>query len=283
LDETTGSIGEVPVANVLRATNDDLHAIGLGRRFERGSLLWWNTDYPHYLFAHRYAGYDYVLCVEYDTCCLGDIEAFVDEAARRGADLVALPTRTPKQRWMWTRFHARTYGIDEIVGSLNCVSLYSARALAWLARRRIEMADEASNGVVAFWPGNEVFIATEMTRAGYRFLSLAEFGDVRRYEWHPPILEDDAYPAPAPTPMTFLHPVLDRKRVIASLLKFAPTPVAYFSRTSPLRRELSRFPEAEWRPLLLQAAWTRLRMRVRERAEGLVARGAAAMGERRGT
>jgi hypothetical protein len=277
LDETSGAVGAVPVADdhVIRATNHDLYAIGLGRRFERGSLLWWNTDYPHYLFAARHPGFDYVLCVEYDTCFVGDIEAFIDEAAARGADLVALPTRTPKSQWMWTRFHARTYPVEDITGSLNCISLYSARALAWLGQRRRYMADEQANGEVAFWPGNEVFVATETLRAGYRFVPLQEFGDVSRYEWHPPILDEDVPHGTAE--MAFLHPVLDRQRFIASVLKFGGNPMAYFQRGSFVRRELARFEDAEYKPLLARAAWARLRMRVRERAEAVLARLAAVM------
>lgn len=269
LDETNGRIADVPLPNVIRATNDDLYAIGLGPRFERGSLLWWNTDYPHYLFHRQYPDYDYVLFVEYDTCCLGDVDAFVRDAASRQADLVALPTRQPKDEWIWTRFHAQTYDRAIIEGSLNCVSLYSKRALDLLSNRRIAMADEARNGTVPFWPGNEVFLATEIRLAGYRFMSLAEFGDVSKYEWHPPILEADVASTGR---MTFLHPVLDQKRYIGSLLKFAANPLTYFRSGSVLRRELARFPESEWRPQLVNASWMRLRTRARERREGLVAR-----------
>jgi hypothetical protein len=269
LDETAGPITGAPLKNVLRGTNDDLFAIGLGRRYERGSLLWWNTDYPHYLFAARHPGFDYTLCVEYDTCCLGDVAAFVEAAAAQGADLVTLPTRTPLDQWMWTRFHLQTYERAVLAGSLNCISLISARAMALLARRRVEMADEARNGRVAFWPGNEVFIATEIGRAGYKMIPLNTFGDTSRYEWHPPILEDDL---PASGGMMFLHPVLDRRRYIASTLKFAESPLSYYNKWSALRRDLSRFPEREWRPQLGKAAWARTRMRLRERAEGVWAR-----------
>jgi hypothetical protein len=170
---------------------------------------------------------------------------------------------------MWTRFHLQTYERAVLAGSLNCISLTSARAMALLARRRMEMADEARNGRVAFWPGNEVFIATEIGRAGYKMIPLDTFGDTSRYEWHPPILEDDL---PASGGMMFLHPVLDRRRYIASTLKFAESPLSYYNKWSALRRDLSRFPEREWRPQLGKAAWARTRMRLRERAEGVWAR-----------
>ncbi len=273
IDETNGRV-EVPDGlHVVRSTNADLIADGFAERYERGSLLWWNTDYPNYYVQARLPAFDYYLFVEYDSCLLGSIESFVGSAAERGADVVALPTRTPLNAWMWTRFHAQTYPRAELAGSLNCISLYSARALTLLGRRRREMAEQSGRGEVAFWPGNEVFIATEAKRAGLRLISLEAFGNADGYEWHPPHLEE-ALPAENDRQggAVFLHPVLDRPRYIASLLRFENDLTAYFRPGSALRRELARFPGQAWRPHLAGAFGRRLRMRARERLQGLAAR-----------
>jgi hypothetical protein len=279
LDDESGKAGTLEQPHLLRAKHRDFQDIGLSPRYERGNLLWWNTDYFHYLFIDRFPDWDYLLAVEYDTCCLGDIDAFVKLARDAGADMVGLPIRTPLSQWMWTRFHARTYQRDALKASLNCISLFSARAVRHLFNRRRDMAAQSRAGGIPFWPGNEVFLATEIAQAGFRFVPLQEFGDVSRFEWHPPILEDEV--APASANMTFLHPVLDRRRYIASQLRYADGLLSYVQPRSALRRDLARFPDAEWRPHLYRAALSRLRMRARERLQGWTARLQVAMGAAR--
>ena len=156
-----------------------------------------------------------------------------------GYDFVSLPTRQPKQSWYWTKFHTAVYPVESIQGSLNCISVYSNRAMQHLFKRRLEMTQAYQAGDLKFWPGNEVFVATEMALAGYRCASLEAFGDASHYEWHPPILEDDLEQHAS---ATFLHPVLDTDRFIASTLKFEFDLSAYFFANSPLRRTLARFP-----------------------------------------
>ncbi len=47
------------------------------------------------------------------------------------------------------------------------------------------------------------------------WLSLADFGDVSHYDWFPPTMEEDLRPGDSDA---FLHPVLDRRRYLASML-----------------------------------------------------------------
>ena len=177
--------------------------------------------------------------VEYDSCAQIDIDDFISTIAQRKIDFVALPTRQPIKSWYWTKFHAPVYPVGDIQGSLNCISVYSGRAMQHLFHRRLEMTQAYQAGVLKFWPGNEVFVATEMALAGYRCASLEEFGNADRYEWHPPILEDDL---PLHQSAAFLHPVLDTHRFIMSTLKFEFDLSAYFFASSKLRRILARFP-----------------------------------------
>ena len=260
-DETGGPLGPIPHDHVIRTTNAELLALGLADAYGKGGLIWWNTDYPNYLAYQRLPGYGHYMFVEYDTCAALDIDAFVAEVAARQLDLVALPTRQDKASWYWTKWHEAAYAYDEMQGSLNCVSVFSGRAMDLLLRRRQEMAREHAAGTLKFWPGNEVFVATEIGRAGYRFASLEEFGNADRYEWHPPILEDDMPEAED----LFLHPVLDRRRYIASVLKFEFDLSSYLTPSSKLRRELARFPARDYVPHMPGAFRRQVMVKLRQK------------------
>jgi len=238
-DETNGPIGPIPHDKVIRTNNAQILALGLADAFGKGGLIWWNTDYPQYLYYLSNPHYKYYMFVEYDSCAQIDIDGFISSVEADGYDFVTLPTRQPKHSWYWTKFHTAVYPVDYIQGSLNCISVYSNRAMHQLFKRRLEMTRAYQAGDLKFWPGNEVFVATEMALAAYRCASLEEFGDASRYEWHSPILEDDlAQHADA----AFLHPVLDADRFIISTLKFEFDLSSYFFANSPLRRTLARFP-----------------------------------------
>jgi hypothetical protein len=260
VDETNRQLGEIPYDNVIRTTNSELLGLGLANAYGKGSLIWWNTDYPNYFAANRLPDYDYYVFVEYDSCANLDIDLFVEAIAARGADAVALPTRQPKSNWYWTKFHERVYRYEEICGSLNCISAFSARAVQLLFERRRAHTIEHQAGRMPFWPGNEVFIATEINRAGYKFCSLEEFGDATQYEWHPPILEADLCEQTG----TFLHPVLDTSRYIASVLKFEPDLSSYFVPNSPLRRQLARFPARDYLPHMPAAFRRQVMVKLRQ-------------------
>ncbi len=260
-DETNAAIGPIPYDRVIRTRNAELLELGLANAFGKGGLIWWNTDYPNYLFYTLHSDYRYYMFVEYDSCVNIDIDEFLADIAKRQCDFVALPTRQPKQSWYWTKFHEAVYSFDEIRGSLNCISVYSNRALRQLFDRRRDMTLEHSAGRLTFWPGNEVFIATEIARAGYSSASLEEFGDASGYEWHPPHLEDDL---PDRTHLAFLHPVLDRSRFIQSILKFEFDLSSYFFASSPLRQQLAQFPASSYLPHLPGAFRRQLMVKLRQ-------------------
>ncbi len=257
-DETNGSLGPLPFKNVVRTTNAELVETGLANRSEKGGLLWWNPDYVHYRFQELNPGYDFYVFVEYDVVVQGSLQPLVESAWRDAVDLIALPIRFPLQNWFWWLFHQQTYPVADIRGSLNCVSVFSGRALALLSGRRREMAD----GSTPYWPSSEVFIPTEIERAGYRYRSLAEFGDVKRYDWFPPLLEEDLSPTLA---TTFLHPVLDRSRYVPAMLRSTHEVGNFFNPRSELRQRLARLPPEDYRHLLAGAARARFKVIASER------------------
>lgn len=259
VDETGGPVGPVPFDRVVRTRNAEITALGFADRFEKGSLLWWNPDYVHYQFQERHPEYDYYVFVEYDVVVRTSIERMVERMAAQRADLVALPPRTPKQEWFWTIYHRQTYSFEDLQGSLICMTAFSRRALQMLARRRREMTGDAA---VRFWPIAEVFIPTEIARAGYRSMSLAEFGGVDQYQSFPPVLEDDLAGTGGDA---VLHPVLDRDRYVTAMLKSTARFRSFLYPRSRMWRSLARFPRQEYLPKLYGAAYRRLRMSLKEK------------------
>ena len=103
---------------------------------------------------------------------------------------------------------------------------------------------------VGYWPLSEVFVATEIHRAGLVARPLSQFGDVSGYAWFPPFLEEDV---PLHPGRTFLHPVLDPPRYVALTLKSNAPPLAFLWPSSRERRLLARLPASSYRHLLWPA------------------------------
>jgi hypothetical protein len=243
VDETAGPAGPIPFERVTRFTCADLKAAGLGMRSPVGGVLWWNPDYAHYQFLEQYPNYDYYVFVEYDCVVQCSLEQFVIRAVSRGADLVAFPLSSDFHEWHWTPYQRNVYPQNEVGRALLNVCFHSSRALNLLYQRRLAMTCDPS---VREWPNSELFVPSEIGRAGMTWLPLGDFGDLSRYAWFPPSLEEDLRPADGDA---FLHPVLDRRRYISSMLNnrgsLAP---------GELHRALSRFPRKEYEHLVWQSA-----------------------------
>ncbi|MFT9256927.1 MAG: hypothetical protein ABF535_02515 [Acetobacter sp.] len=263
VDETSGSMGHIPWDKVLRTNQAEILALGLANRYEKGSLLWWNPDYTHYHVFETIPHYDYYLFIEYDACIRGGAARFMDAVYDAGIDNV-LYTRTNMNEWMWTRFHKETYPRSICRGSLNCISVHSRHALEFLYARRREMS---LSDTIPFWPLSEVFIPTELYLGGLSSMSLAEFGNVSRYDWFPPTFEKDLNMDQTDR-LEFIHPVLDQNRYVRSLLKNTHFVKDYIVQGSPLKRELARFPGVVTKSDLARAALTRGVARVKERLGG---------------
>ena len=243
IDETGGPVGAIPFERVTRFTCADLEAAGLPMRFAIGSVLWWNPDYAHYQFLEQYPDYDFYLFVEYDCVVQCPLEQFVVRALSKGADLVALPILKPFNQWHWMPYQRDVYPATEVNLALLNVCLFSSRALKLLHHRRLTMA---SNPSIGEWPSSEVFVPTEVVRAGMTWLSLADFGDVSHCDWFPPTLEEDLKRGDGEA---FLHPVLDRRRYVASMLQNRGS-----LPPGALKQALSRFQREEYAKLVWPAA-----------------------------
>ncbi len=135
------------------------------------------------------------------------------------------------------------YPPGEVKLSLLNACLFSSAALKLLHQRRLAMG---SDPFMRQWPSSEVFIPTEVARAGMTWLSLADFGDVSHCDWFPPTMEEDLRTADG---NAFLHPVLDRQRYISSMLynRWSLAP-------GELNRALARFERKEYANLIWPAA-----------------------------
>ena len=263
MDETNATLPETGFARIERISNAALIASGLADRAERGSLIWWNADYPHYTFFERHDDYDFYIFIEYDALIQTPIAELVSQIAASGADFVAGTLDTPIEEWFWARYHQQVYPIEELRGSINCIAIFSNRALSWLRRRRLEMSADPS---IRYWPSSEAFVPTEIRRAGFTFQPLAAFGDVSHYDWFPPTLEDDL---PDCAGKTFVHPLLNDTRYISTTLRANISPLSLILPYSAVRKQLRRFPRADYMSLLPQAVWRRLRDVIAERCERL--------------
>jgi hypothetical protein len=243
MDETPKPVGPIPFERVIRFTCADLESAGMAMRFAVGGVLWWNPDYAHYYFLEQHPDYDYYLFVEYDCIAQCSLEEFVARAVAQDADLVALPISRPFDLWHWMPYQHDVYPPAEVKLALLNLCFLSARALKLLHQRRLAMKSDPS---VRSWPSSELFIPSELVRAGMKWVSLADFGDVSHCDWFPPTLEEDLQP---PTGDTFLHPVLDRGRYISSMLHNRGSLAR-----GELDRALSRFRREEYAPLIWQAA-----------------------------
>ena len=254
IDETSGPVGPVPFDRVIRFNCAELEAAGLAMRFGLGGVLWWNPDYAHYHFLAQCPNYDHYLFIEYDCVVQDSLGSFVSRAISHGADLIALPIKRPFDLWHWRPYQADVYRPDEVKLALLNVCFLSAPAMRLLLQRRLDMKGDPS---VRGWPSSEVFLPTEVVRAGMKWLSLAEFGDVSQYDWFPPTLEEDLIPGEQ---NVFIHPVLDRRRYLTSIFHNRGS-----LKPGEMKQILARFPRQEYAKLIWPAARNRAVRRIRHK------------------
>ncbi len=252
VDETSGPVA-IPHDRVVRVTEASLLAMGLAAAGE-GNLLWFNGDYPLYAFLRNQPEYDYYLQLEYDVVINQPIADLVARAAGEKIDYVGLTKGEAPQDWFWRASCAGAYRPEELRHQLICLSLFSAAALRHLWGRRVAHAQARAEGRLEGWPFCEGFIPTELALAGYACSELDRFGDTGAYDHWPPYLEADA---PALQSHSFVHPVLDQARYIASLHKYRIGLAGYLNPGSLFHRKLRRLPTRQYLPALASSFWTK--------------------------
>ena len=268
VDETRGHVAGIPTQRCFRLTDGQVLAAGYVAAGE-GSIQWFSGDVPLYMFRAAHPDYDYYVQLEYDVNIHRPVDDIVDQVARDRADIVSLERRETPPDWYWMPTLAGVYPVEEATHRLICLSIFSGRALDALSAARLCYAERYRAGELPSWPFCEAFIPIEGKRLGLRLSDLSSYGDVDRYDWWPPYLEKDL---PSLRRHAFVHPILDRPRFTASMLKY-PNVRALFGPRSDFHRRLRRLGMAGYlkvilsRTFLTQAGQTlKARMKQRSRA-----------------
>jgi hypothetical protein len=260
VDETHGSVGQIPHDRVIRATENDVERLGVALH-PPGKVFWYNADYPLYFLHQKSDSYDYYLMCEYDTVFNTQIDDFVSAAARDRVDYVGCPLTRSSD---WTETCDGVYPDSFVLSSwLNAISLHSKRSVEFLFERRKDLARRYKTGEIANWPYSETFISTEMHNNGFVVSRLGDYGSVEKYDWWPPNHERDL---PLLQDQDFLHPVLDEQKYVDSCLRRARLQ-SYFSPNGQLRLLLQRSSLLSPISAILIEAYRRVRLRA-----GLVSR-----------
>lgn len=238
VDETNGPSPNIAHDKIFRMKEKDALELGLAKAGS-GNLLWYNGDYPLYLFRRAHDDYDFYLQLEFDAVLNFDVDAFIARLAERGADFVALTKGEAPLDWPWLRTCSEVYRPEDVRFKLICVSIYSNKALRHLERRRLSLSADYQMGKISSWPFCEGFLATEVTKSDLVDVDLGEFFDMTAYDHWPPYVEDDLQNMrSAPV----IHPVLDRKRYIDSMLKYPTGIKSYFMVWGGFHKKLRRLP-----------------------------------------
>ena len=238
VDETHGKVTGIPHDKIVSVTEDAVLGMGLADAGE-DALLWFNGDYPFYYFQTQHPEYEYYVMLEYDFVFNAGIDGFVDDAAERDIDFVGLTKGRTGKEWWYYYTCAELYTDDVFRNQLICTALFSRRALEHLLQRRLDLSDRLRKNEISSWPMCEGFVPTELAMAGFRLAELSDFGGTEGYDWWPPHLEEDL---PSLSEASFLHPVLDSARYVASVVKHEASFKAYINPWSTMHRRLRRFP-----------------------------------------
>jgi hypothetical protein len=229
---------------VVRVTTDGMTEIGLAPRGERMldwvgdyPLTWYNGDYAMYAFLRTQPGYSYYVQLEYDVVVNTDLDDLVSRCDAQQADFVGLTRGEPVDEWAWRHTCTDAYDGPDIRYKLICFCVFSHRALQYLFDRRLALAADLAPEQA--WPFCEGFIATEVQLAGMKSQELGEFLDVSAYDTWPPVLEEDLA---GMTAAEVIHPVLDQRRYVASMLKYKVGLGGYLNPASVFHRKLRRLP-----------------------------------------
>ena len=243
-------------------TQDGLLGMGFARAGE-GNLLWFNGDYPLYRFVELHPDYAFYVQLEYDVIVNQPIAALAGRMAADGVDYVGLTKGEPVGAWFWRGTMAQAYPAGSVRKQLICLCAFSAAALRHLWQARLAQSRAWQAGTLTVWPFCEGFIPTELATAGFTLGELSDYGSTAAYDHWPPYLEADA---PALAAETFVHPVLDEPRFIASLHKYHIGLAGYLNPASQFHRKLRRLPPRRYASVLAASFASKARRTIRNTA-----------------
>jgi hypothetical protein len=250
-DETHGPVelpgAELSGADAVIYTEDTAVALRLAA-YPKGRLFWWSTDYPLYLFYQKNPDYDYYVMSEYDAGFSGDVDDLIAKLDKDAVDYLAYPIKQAFEDWDWRGTIDGIYGAEiERHHHLECFSVFSRRAVAFLMRRRLQLSKQFNEGAIENWPFAECFVPMELLNGGFKWHPLSHHGDDENFDWWPPYREADWARTVG---SAFAHPVLDDRRYLRSLSDKHPHTGDFLADTW-LRRRVAALSPLRFVPNLL--------------------------------
>ena len=215
VDETKGGVGPIDFPHVIRYREADVLALGFPNH-AKGSLFWYNADYPLYYFQHLHPDYDIIVMIEYDAVPNVDLDGLVQACRDRRIDFIGQPIAKTLEAYWWTGTMLRFYPRAQVRPYLICAAVFSAAAVRHLGETRCRQGSGYDLADASQWPIGETFIGTELNAAGFNVQDLSSFGRLTRYDWWPPTHESEL---PDFAEDIFIHPVLIGRRYVNSLFK----------------------------------------------------------------
>lgn len=259
VDETSGPV-PIPHGNVVSHTQKSVLALGLSGA-GHGNMLWFNGDYPLYLFYLQHSEYDYYVMTEYDVVVQRSLDEVVGTMAAEELDFVGLSNIEAVASWPLTRTCLDAYTEAQIRKCLICISMYSNRAVRHLFERRLEHSRQHEAGLLQRWPYCEAFVPTEIVAAGMAMGELSRFGPTERYDWKPAVVESELAELAG---QGFVHPVLDTRRFVPHVMRDLWPPEAFFDPRNKVGRRLRRAPVGAYGAKLAEALWRRVKAVLRK-------------------
>lgn len=241
-DETHGNVGEIPHDRVIRTTEADMIARGFAKSEPDSALFWHAADYSLIRLFEEQPGYDYYVTIEYDAIINADVGSLIAPIAASEADFVGKRINTKVLEWWWWYSCKEVYDADIVHPFLNAIAFFSGRCIPLLRQRRLEQSQRFRDKEIEHMPVSEAFITTELLRSGFTVANLSDFGSIEFYDWWPPTDEAELE---ITTGSTFVHPVLEGKRYVSSLLR-GSQPSVLFGQYSGLREKLSALKPGDY-------------------------------------
>ncbi|NHN86940.1 hypothetical protein GOB93_20510 [Acetobacter musti] len=206
---------------------------------DKSDCTWYNADYPLYYYFKLFNKYDYYIIWEYDVVVRANISVLMERVIKDFQDVVAFTVDDPFYDCDYIYSISGVYPKDTVEKTYFPFAVFSRRAVAELLSRRLYLSDQINSGKIKVWPHAELFMGTELKTSRLTVSQLTDYGAANFFSHYPPLFEGDIQTM---VEEQFLHPVLDAKRYVNSIIRYEGRPGRYFNPTSLFHKTLRRFP-----------------------------------------
>lgn len=227
----------------------DFEKMGLASGI-KGDGTWYNADYPLYYYAKKFPDYDYYIIWEYDVVVRPNIGALMEQVVQHGHDVVAQRVDDPFHDCDYIYSIDGVYSPSLVEKTYFPLAVFSKKAVDELFARRLRLSKRLHSGEIKFWPHAELFMGTELRASELSVAQFSSYGAAKFLSHYPPIFEEDLSWM---SQEQFIHPVLDAKRYVESVIRYEGRPERYLNPSSAFHKTLRRFPFSLYRQSLFRA------------------------------